>query len=224
MSHWTKDARPLLAAARALHHRVRQAARGTAVLTVGFMPGITVTAAVRALSARHPQLRVEVVRTSWDDQVEGVHEGLLDVSYVRLPVDHRGLRLRPLFSEPRVAVLPADHRLAGKSAIAVADLAGERLLQDPDAVPEWRDLADRAEEDGSAPRPAFRSVEEKLEHVAAGRGVLVLPLSTAVYYGHADVTHVPVDDIGPNDVCLAWSADRASPLLEEFADLAAMHA
>jgi DNA-binding transcriptional LysR family regulator len=219
-----EDALPLLAAARALHHRVRQAAHGTARLTVGFMPGITVTAAVRAFSARHPQLRVEVVRTSWDDQVEGVLDGRLDVSYVRLPVDHRGLRLRPLFSEPRVAVLPAGHRLAGKAAIGVADLADERLLQDPDAVPEWRDLAHRTEVDVSAPRPAFRSVEEKLEHVAAGQGVLVLPLSTAVYYGHADVTHVPVDDIGPNEVCLAWGADRVSPLLQEFADLAAAHA
>lgn len=218
-----EDARPLLAAAGALHHRVRQAARGTTVLTVGFMPGISVTAAVRAFSARHPELRVEVVRTTWDDQVEGVHEGRLDVSYVRLPVDHRGLRLRPLFSEPRVAVLPAGHRLAGKAAIGVADLAGERLLQDPDAVPEWRDLADRPDEEGSAPRPVFHSVEEKLEHVAAGHGVVVLPRSTAVYYGHADVTHVPVEDIGPGDVCLAWSAGRASPLLPEFADLAAAH-
>jgi hypothetical protein len=31
---------------------------------------------------------------------------------------------------------------------------------------------------------------------------------------------VPIDDIGPNEVCLAWSADRHSPLLSEFADIA----
>jgi DNA-binding transcriptional LysR family regulator len=213
-----EDAGPLLAGARALRRRVQHAAHGAATFTVGFMPGITVTAAVRAFAARHPELSVRVVRTSWDDQVAAVHEGRLDVSFVRLPVDHRGLELRPLFREPRVAVLPAGHRLSGKQSIGIADLAAERLLQDPDAVPEWRDLPGRAD---AGPPPVLRGVEEKLEHVATQEGVLVLPLSTAVYYTHADVTHVPVEDIGPNEVCLAWSAHRRSPLLPEFADLAA---
>ncbi|MFC8824492.1 LysR family transcriptional regulator [Streptomyces sp. NPDC057137] len=216
-----EDARPLLAGARALHLRVRRAARGESTFTVGFMPGITVTGAVRAFSAAHPELTVKVVRTSWADQVEAVHEGLLDVSFVRLPVDRRGLALRPVFREPRVAVLPAHHRLAGKESIGIADLAAERLLQDPDAVPEWRDLPDRpGGTEGAGPRPAFRSVEEKLEHVATTGGVIVLPLSTAAYYTHTDVAHVPIGDIGPNEVCLAWSAHRHSPLLPEFADIA----
>ncbi|MFC8074251.1 LysR family transcriptional regulator [Streptomyces sp. NPDC057307] len=216
-----EDARPLLAGAGALRLRVRRAARGESAFTVGFMPGITVTGAVRAFSAAHPELTVKVVRTSWADQVEAVHEGLLDVSFVRLPVDRRGLALRPVFREPRVAVLPAHHRLAGKESIGIADLAAERLLQDPDAVPEWRDLPDRPDGTETAgPRPAFRSVEEKLEHVATTGGVIVLPLSTATYYTHTDVAHVPIGDIGPNEVCLAWSAHRHSPLLPEFADIA----
>lgn len=73
----------------------------------------------------------------------------------------------------------------------------------------------------AGPRPSFATVEEKLEHVATSGGVLVLPLSTAAYYTHTDVAHVPIDDIGPGEVCLAWSADRRSPLLPEFADIAA---
>ena len=216
-----EDARPLLASARALGRRVQRAAHGTATFTVGFMPGVTVTGAVRVFTANHPELDVRVVRTSWDTQVKAVHEGLLDVSFVRLPVDHRGLTLRPVLSEPRVAVLPAHHRLAGKQSIGIADLAAEHLLQDPDAVPEWRDLPDRISDEEAGPRPAFGSVEEKLEHVATSGGVLVLPLSTAAYYTHTDVAHVSIDDIGPNEVCLAWSADRDSPLMSEFADIAA---
>jgi DNA-binding transcriptional LysR family regulator len=216
-----EDARPLLASALALARRVQRAADGTATFTVGFMPGITVTGAVRDFTARHPELDVRVVRTSWDTQVQAVHEGLLDVSFVRLPVDHHGLTLRPVLSEPRVAVLPAHHRLAGKQSIGIADLAAERLLQDPDAVPEWRDLPGRISDEEAGPRPAFGSVEEKLEHVATSGGVLVLPLSTAAYYTHTDVAHVRIDDIGPNEVCLAWSADRDSPLMPEFADVTA---
>ncbi|MFI9385827.1 LysR family transcriptional regulator [Kutzneria sp. NPDC052558] len=214
------DARPLLAGAQALRLRVGRAARGQHSFTVGFMPGLIVTGAVRALSDRHPELTVNVVRTSWNDQVEVVRDGRVDVSYIRLPVDQSGLTVRPLLSEPRVAVLPADHRLAGKESVAVADLADEHLLQDPDAVPEWRDIATELRDGTRAAMVAFHAVEEKLEHVATGRGITVLPLSTATFYTRPDIVHVPVRDIPPNQVCLAWDAGRRSRLITEFAAIA----
>lgn len=220
------DAGPLLAAADAARRRVARAARGLASFTVGFMPGLIVTGAVRELSRRHPDLTVEVVRTTWDDQAEVILDGRVDIGYVRMPVDTRGLATRSLLTEPRVAVLPADHPCAGKPVLGIADLAGEHLLQDPDAVPEWRDIA---REPAAHPQrrpavPAFRSVEEKLESVAAGRGVVVLPLSTATYYTRADLVHVEIADIGPNRVFLAWDGSRHDPLIEEFADIAAARA
>ncbi|MGW4247378.1 LysR family transcriptional regulator [Nocardia sp. NPDC004722] len=214
------DAKPLLASADALQRRVIRAAQGGDSFTVGFMPGLTVTAAVRALTDRHPGLRVELVRTGWFDQVEVVHNGQVDVSVVRLPIDPHGLTVRPLYTEPRVVVLPADHRLAGKDSVAVADLAHEHLLQDPDAVPEWRALAVELHTDRPAV-PVFRSVEEKLEHVAAGSGIMFLPLSVMTFYTRPDIAYVPVPDLAPLQVGLAWSADRPVPLAEEFAILAA---
>ena len=49
-------------------------------LTIGFMPGILPTATVRALRERFPDLHVDVVRTSWDDQVEMVLDGRIDAA------------------------------------------------------------------------------------------------------------------------------------------------
>ncbi|WP_326557692.1 LysR family transcriptional regulator [Micromonospora sp. NBC_01796] len=217
------DAVPLLASAEALHRRVRRAAHDRPAFTIGFMPGITVTAEARAIAARHPDLTVDVVRTSWHDQVEAVHDGRVDVSYVRLPVNQRGLRLRPLFGEPRVAVLPTDHRLAGKESVVLAELATERLVQDPDAVPEWRDLPNRPTEEEPRARPDLSSVEEKLEHVATYGGVVILPYSTATFYTRGDVTHTPVEDLPDTQVCLAWSDGNRSPLVAEFVELATAH-
>ena len=74
---------------------------------------------------------------------------------------------------------------------------------------------------GSA--PVFRTVEEKLEHVAAGHGIVVLPLSTAVFYTRPDVTYSHVSDIPPNQVCLAWDATRRSRLIQDYAAIAADH-
>jgi DNA-binding transcriptional LysR family regulator len=219
-----EDARPLLANADALRRRVGRTARGSDSFTVGFMPGLLVTAAVRALSAAHPDLTVDVIRTNWDDQVEVVHDGRVDVSYVRLPVDQVGLKLVSIFSEPCFAALPADHRLAGKETVRIADLADEHLLQNPDAVPEWREIAtEMRNRDSRQPVPVIRTVEEKLEHVATGRGIVILPRSTATFYRRPDVTCIRVEDISPNQVSLAWDAMRRSRLIHEFADLAGQH-
>jgi DNA-binding transcriptional LysR family regulator len=214
------DAGPLLAEAAAAQRRVAQVARGARSFTIGFMPGLIVNAEVRALQAAHPDLDVDVVRTGWDDQAEVILDGRVDVGYVRLPVDQRGLALAPLFGEPRVVVVAAEHRLAGKEQVSIGDLADEHLLQDPDAVPEWRDIATELREGTRTAAPSARTVEEKLEHVAAGRGIAVLPLSTATFYTRPDVTHSLISDIGLNQVSLAWDATRRSSLIREFTHIA----
>ena len=175
------------------------------------MPGLIVTEAVRALARCHPQLTVNVLRTNWDDQTDVLHDGRADVSYIRLPVDQSGLQVQPLLAEPRVAVFPSGHRLAGKDTVSIADLANEHLLQDPGAVPEWRDIAAEMRTRHRPSVPVFRTVEEKLEHVAAGHGIVLLPLSTAVFYTRPGVAHSHVSDIPLNQVCLAWDATRRSP-------------
>jgi len=217
------EARPLLANAAALRRRVTRVARGPATFVVGFMPGLIVTAPIRALVSRHPELTVEVIRTTWADQTDVIHDGRADVSFVRLPIDQQGLTIQQLHTEARVAALPADHRLAGKGTISIADLADEHLLQDPNAVPEWRDIATELRTRTRRPAPFFHSVEEKLEHVAAGHGVCVLPLSVAMFYSRVDITHVAITDIAPNQICLAWDSTRRSRVIHEFAAIAAEH-
>jgi len=62
----------------------------------------------------------------------------------------------------------------------------------------------------------LRSVEEKLEYVAAGRGIIVLPLSATRYYTRPDVVYVPVPDAEPDEVLLASEAGRRSRLVADF--------
>lgn len=215
------DAPALLAESDAVQRRVARAARGTRCFAVGFMPGLVVTGPARALQLAHPDLEVKVVRTGWDDQVEVILDGRVDIGFIRLPVDRRGLRVEPLFAEPRMVMLPVSHVLATRREVTLVDLADEHLLQDPNAVPEWRNVATDLRMTGSRwTQPAPRTVEEKLEYVAAGRGISILPASTAAFYRRADVAAVRISDLGPNHVALAWSATRRSRLIAEFSDLA----
>jgi DNA-binding transcriptional LysR family regulator len=204
------DAGPMLASAEAIRRRVTEAARGGQRLMVGFRAGITVTAAVREFATRHPNVIVDVQRIDGDDQATMLLDGRIDAAFVRLPIDEAGLRVTPLYTEPRVAVLPAGHRLAGKEQITEADLAGEPLLwpADPSTQPTKR------------PHPnagyLVRGVDETLEHVAAGRGISFLARSATVFYSHPEVSFVPIPDLAPEQVCLAVAASHTSPLVDDF--------
>ncbi|MEV5844445.1 LysR substrate-binding domain-containing protein [Streptomyces sp. NPDC051985] len=204
------DAGPLLASADAVRRRVTVAARGSRRLMVGFRAGIAVTPAVRLFADRHPDVLVDVQRIEWDDQAAMLLDGRIDVGYVRLPIDEAGLRVTPLYTEPRVAVLPAGHRLAGRERIAQADLAGEPLV--------WH--ADVGTQPTRRPHPnagyLVRGVDETLEHVAAGRGISFLARSATVFYSHPEVSYVPVPDLAPEQVCLAATESRTSPLVDAF--------
>jgi DNA-binding transcriptional LysR family regulator len=190
---------------------VQRAGRGTHHLVVGFRAGILVTPAVRAFTAERPEVTVGVQRLEWDEQEEFILSGRVDIAYVRQPISERGLRLVALFAERRLAALPADHRLAQRTSLSTADLAGERHLRylQPAPVPGV-----------SGPQRPLRSVEEKLEHVAAGHGIIVLPLSATQYYTRTDVVYVPVVDAELDQVYLASEATRRSKLISGFSQVA----
>ena len=211
------DAKTILDDAAALRRRVARAARGRRTFTVAFTLGIAVTEQVRLMRATHPDLDVEIVRTGWDDQISVLHDGRADVAYLRLPVDERGLQLCRLYTEPRVVLLPAAHRLAGKDDVQLADLADEHLIH-PELVPEWRTVAR-----GTRRRrpPAIGSVEEKLEHVAGGDHIAIMPEPSAEAYRRPDVVYARVTDIAPTEVCVAWLSTRRSPLIADFVAIAA---
>lgn len=217
------EARELLRAAETLRRRVRVADREGRSVTVGFMPGLIVTPVVRLLEQRYPGLRVEVTRTSWTEQITALHEGRFDACFARRPFDDAGLTVVDLFAEPRVAALPISHPSAGSRELVLADLAGDVLLQPPGTVPEWHGptalpLAPGPDRPGASPYSP--TVEEKLELVAAGRGIVILPISTTRYYSRPDVAYARVLDLSDTEVCLVVESRRRSAVLRELVEVA----
>ena len=210
------DAQGLLADAQATRRRVARLGGTIRTFTIGFMPGLTVTEPARAFAASHPEVTVDVLRTDWTDQVRVLHDGRVDIGYVRMPIDLTALSSWLLFTEPQVAVVPVAHRLAGRDRVSVHELVGERLLQHPNAVPEWAALH-------STPLVVARqarSVEEKLEWVAAGEGFSVVPQSVAMYYQRPDITWMVLTDVAPNEVRLAWLTAQHGRLIEDYLEAA----
>lgn len=211
------DARPLLDAADAAHRRVAAHQQ----LTVGFLTGISPTPVLRCLREGGHAFDVAFTRLEWFDQGDALADGRADVVLGRLPIAGEGLGVEVLHTEPRMVLLPIRHRLADRETATVADLADEPMLShDGPAARSWDafwSLDPRP--DGSRVRwgPVVRSLEEKLEYVAAGTALTVIPASAATLYARSDVRAVTLVDAAPATVVVAWVADsRRLPAREAF--------
>ncbi|QDP97318.1 LysR family transcriptional regulator [Microlunatus elymi] len=195
------DSAGVLAAADSATRRAHEVARGLTRLVVGFAPGLRVSGAVRAFAEVAPEVEIRLLHLNWYDQAEAVRDGRADVGYLRQPFDPDGLRTVPVGSDPTVVCLPAQHRLAGRRRLKSNELAGELIL------------------DPAARR--FATIEEKLELIAAGEGIAILPRSVARYYARPGIVHRSVVDIDPLPTVLAIATDRRQQHLQDFLDVAA---
>ncbi|MEU0514708.1 LysR family substrate-binding domain-containing protein, partial [Amycolatopsis sp. NPDC006125] len=185
-------------------HRPRRAygaARGARRLVLGFAPGLTVSPAVRAFAQAHPGVEVELLHLNWFEQAEAMRDGRADVGYLRQPFDRAGLKTLRVGSEPKVVCLPAAHPLAARRRVRHADLDGEHVID--------------------AQTRRISTIEEKLELVAAGLGITMIPRSVARYYSRPDVVHRTISDAEEFEICLAVADGHRRPHLEDFVAIAA---
>jgi DNA-binding transcriptional LysR family regulator len=133
-----------------------------------------------AFYKRYPLVEVQVTTspTGSSGLADDVRHGRLDVALVGLNRgDMPGLEPRELATVPFVVLVPSNHRLAGRGAIRLADLAGERFV---DMLRGFgnRTTVDRAFDNAGLPRRVQVEVPDLTtvpDYVRAGLGVAVIP-------------------------------------------------
>jgi DNA-binding transcriptional LysR family regulator len=184
--------------------------------SIAFVAGVTPTKWTRAWADRRPDQPLEVFRTDPSEQDAVLRDGRAQVSLVRLPIDETDLSLIALYREIPVVVAAKDSFIADADSVVVADLADEHLLQDPDDVPEWRAVATEIRTGTRRPLPEVRDLDEAMELVAAGVGIVILPHSLARLHGRKDVISRPVEDVAESQISLAWLTRETTEDVEEF--------
>lgn len=220
-SHLTPAGEAFLPAAHALLHAADQArltARAAApphAITIGYVADLTITPAVRELRRRNPDARISTRHLTWQD-AHVLPERRVDALVTRMPIPFPTAKLRVtvLYEEPRVLVMPTSHRLAGKESVAIDDLADEQLVACTSSPTIW-----------SAPEhiagPGIDdSFEDKLELVADGHAIGILPAGDRRSTLRTDLVTVPVEGIEPCQVVLATHADDHNPLVAAFHNIA----
>ena len=183
---------------------------------IAFVAGVTPTKWTRIWGDRRPDVPLTVFRTETAEQIAVLHDGRAELSLVRLPIDDTNLSVINLYREIPVVVASKDHPIEQAETVLLADLAGEHLLQNPDDVPEWRDLADEVRDGTRRPLPPMRDLDETMEQVAAGVGIIIVPHSIARLYGRKDVVSRPVTDVADTQIALAWLTRETTDDIEEF--------
>ena len=165
---------------------------------------------VRIWNDRLPDVPLTLTQVPAGSAEELLLGGDADAGLVRLPVDRTLFSAIPLYTEQTVVVVPKDHLVTAVDEVSPQDLADDIVLHPLDDVLDWESLPGRP----ALERPA--STADAVELVAAGIGVLVVPLSVARLHHRRDLTHRPLKDAPESSVALAWPEGATTDRVEDF--------
>jgi DNA-binding transcriptional LysR family regulator len=190
----------------AVRAEVRRAGAAPTLL-VGLQTAVGRDLTRRLLEAtRERGARMQVRLISWSDASTGLADGSVDVAFVWLPLVTPDVEARVLLREPRWVALAADHPLAGRAQITLAELADEPFVALPRAAGALREFWLATAERAVPARVAVEAdtAEGAIEAVASGAGVVLLAEGNARLLARPDVVCRPVPDLGPCELAVAW--------------------
>ena len=83
---------------------------------------------LKELRKQHPAAEIAVTSGTSEVLVDQILAGEVDIAFVSLPVDVRGIKTERLSEDQLVAIASPRHRLAKQRTISAYTLAGERLI------------------------------------------------------------------------------------------------
>ncbi|WP_405705456.1 LysR substrate-binding domain-containing protein [Streptomyces sp. NBC_00069] len=199
--------------------RARIAAEsGSTAITVGLLGDGTDLNALRLANAyrkRHPDIEVHIRETDLTDPTCGLRTAQVDIALTRAPFDETGLTVRQLRTDPVGAVLRTDDPLASRTRLELADLADRRWFHFPDGTdPLWGAYWTGGE---TREGPTVRAVQECRQAVLWNGTVGITPLGHDMPEG---LTAVPLTDMAPSRVVVAWNEGDTNPLIASFVHIA----
>jgi LysR family transcriptional activator of glutamate synthase operon len=189
--------------------------------TMHTMGPVDVSLALAVFHQRHPGVELTVREQSSEELAEMLRDDVLDLAFLSVTerMESHGLGLQQLVSEELVVVLPADHPLAGRGTLRMADLADEQFISYREGARLRELLTFAARHAGFEPQIKLESNEsERIKRlVARDMGVAILPRSDAERPGTQVAVATLTDPALRRDITLACrEGRRLAPAAAEF--------
>jgi DNA-binding transcriptional LysR family regulator len=181
------------------------------VFVLGAIPGATPGGWIDAWNERMPQTRLELRPIAVASQRSALLGEGLDAALVRLPIDRDGLSVISLYDETAVVVTSADSHLTAVDELELDDLAGEVVIVPQDDV-----LGLTVPGAVAASFAPPEDTEQAIATVAAGVGIVIVPMSLARLHRRKDAAYRPLRGAPDSTVALAWPTDRTTASVEAF--------
>jgi DNA-binding transcriptional LysR family regulator len=165
----------------------------------------------------NPLVRFELRQHGEAAIQQNLLDGVVDLILTSEDPEHPQIRWRRLLVEPLRVAVPANHRLARRKRVRLADVAEEPFIVLRHGYGLRALTENLCQQAGFTPLVTFEGeeVETLRGLVAAGLGVALLPPPHAVMSTVDDMvpaSHLEVTDVdAARDIGLAWLADRTLP-------------
>ncbi|HDS1699301.1 MULTISPECIES: LysR family transcriptional regulator [Pseudomonas] len=218
------SARPAVEAARRIADDVAAACgqvRGR--LAIGEISSLTALDLVDLLAVFHglyPDVDVRWLTAKSESLIADVLERRLDVGFIGLWQGEvvQGVQHRLLAREELAAVLPLGHRLAGRAQLALADLAGEVLVDFPEGTGARRQTDEAFQAVGLQRRVQFEIGHVRLVEKFVQRGMAVGLVPERVAQGIEGVAVARLVDAPVRHLYAVWSSSP-TPAARAFLDV-----
>jgi DNA-binding transcriptional LysR family regulator len=186
------------------------------------MGGVRVPELLREFRRHHPRVRFALQQAGHAEMVRRVLDGEVDLALTGpLPEPDERLTTALLLRQRLVVAVPAEHRLADRRRVRLAELDGEEFVGLKPGYGLRRITDELCAAAGFTPR--LSCVGEEVDTirglVAAGLGLAVLPPS--VPRPPRGLVELPITPRAVRSIGLVWPADRPlSPAAARFRDFA----
>lgn len=196
-------------------------------VVIGYVEDLVVTPAVRELRRRHPEADIVTRHLECHEQA-AFSDRQIDVLVARDPlfIPTDDTRVSVLYEEPRMLVMPADHPLSNRMSVSLEDFARDQSIICSHGGIRSIYPAGSYEPADPGPMsavPMIESFEDRIELVASGQAIAVLPVGDRRTSLRDGLVTVPLQGFPASKVVVATRVGDQNPLVAEFVRTARTH-